>query len=124
MLSKNTPKHIKGDLTITGMGVEARLLLTYYNRHPDEFAEFVKNEENLKVPELYAGNENKAFAFINAQICLFLVASFDDGTDADFPLTVEGLMALDEYWQNGLNSIIRGYHKARAVDVEKNSVRR
>lgn len=124
MLTKKTPDSIKGELVLSAMGERNTLLLTYRNHHPDKFSEFVKNEANLKVPEQYKGDDGKSINFINAQLCMFLVQSFDDGTDKEFPLNIDGLMSLEETWPGTLNCIIRGYHMARAANLEKNSVRR
>lgn len=118
MLTKKTPETIKGDLTIKAQGVENNLLLTYHNRTPDEYEAFVKNPENMKFPE--ALRQDDAVAHVNTTLALFLVKSFDDGTDKEFPLTREGLMDLERYWPGTLYGIIRGYHKSRTAEVEKN----
>jgi|SRR5690606_4596193 len=119
MLTKKTPDTIKANLKITAQGVENSLLLTYNNHSAEKFDEFRKNEENLKVPD-GVGNDVDAFAHINASLVLFLVKSFDDGTDKDFPLTRDGLVELERTWPGTLIGIIRGYHQSRAAAVEKN----
>ena len=119
MLTKKTPETIKGNLTIKAQGVENNLLLTYHNRSPDEYEAFVQNPENLKVPDGVT-SDAKGIAHINAGLILFLVKSFDDGTEKDFPLTRDGLLELEKFWPGTLLGIVRGYHHSRAADVEKN----
>lgn len=121
MLTKQTPDTIKSRLKIKAQGVETDLLLTYHNRRPDEFKAFFENQENLKVPEAVNKQDAKAIlAFVNASVVLYLVKSFDDGTDAEFPLNSEGLVALEDFWPDALMCIIQGYHKARGAILEKN----
>jgi hypothetical protein len=118
MLTKKTPDTIKGNLKVIGQGVENSLLLTYHNRSPEEYDAFIKNPENLKTPDGLSDAE--AMSHINATLVLFLVKSFDDGTDKDFPLTRAGLMELDKVWPGSLYGIVRGYHQSRATAIEKN----
>ena len=118
MLTKKTPETIKGNLKVKAQGVENSLLLTYHNRSPEEYAAFVGNPENLKVPD--GVKDEDGISHINASLVLFLVKSFDDGTDKDFPLTRAGLMELENFWPGTLFGIIRGYHMSRAAAIEKN----
>lgn len=121
MLTKETPDTIKARLTIKGQGVENDLLLTYHNRAPADFMAFFENQENLKVPESVPKNDMRAVvANVNASVVLYLVKSFDDGTDEAFPLNRAGLIELEAYWPDALHGIIQGYHKARGVQIEKN----
>lgn len=119
MLTKKTPETIKGSLTIKAQGVENSLLLTYFNRQPEEYEAFVKNPENLKVPDSII-TDGDGVTHVNASLVLFLVKSFDDGTDEAFPLTRAGLIELERFWPGTLFGIIRGYHQSRAASVEKN----
>lgn len=118
MLTKKTPDTIRTTLTIKAQGVENTLLLTYHNRTADEFDEFVRNPENLKVPD--DTPETLGIAHINASLVLYLVKSFDDGTDKAFPLTRDGLVELERTWPGTLIGIVKGYHQARGAAVEKN----
>ena len=118
MLTKKTPETIKAKLKIKAQGVENTLALTYHNRSPDEYEKFVKNPQNLNVPD--GMDDNKGISHINATLALFLVKSFDDGTDKEFPLTYDGLMELDRIWPGTLFGIIRGFHQSRMAAVEKN----
>lgn len=120
MLTKQTPDSLKAQLTIKAQGVENTLLLTYHNVKPDDFDAFRKNPESLKVPADLESDKGAAITFINAQFVLFVVKSFDDGTDAEFPLTLAGLTELDRYWPGVLRGIVDAYHQARAAAVEKN----
>lgn len=119
-LTNKTPDTIKATLKVKAQGVENTLQLTYKNHTHEEFAAFAKNEENFKLPESIKDDSMDAFMFANAQMVLFVTKSFDDGTDADFPLTLEGLLKLESSWPATLIGIIRGYHQARAAEVEKN----
>ncbi len=119
MLTKKTPDQIRTTLTIKAQGVENNLILTYHNHSPDDYEAFVKNPEMLKIPEGVQG-ENLGIAHINAGLVLFVVKSFDDGTDAEFPLNRDGLIDLERHWPGVLLGIVRGYHQARAAAVEKN----
>lgn len=119
MLTKKTPDTIKADLTVKAQGVENRLLLTYHNRTPDDYEAFVTNPENLTIPEGVTG-DMLGIAHINASLVLFLVKSFDDGTDEAFPLTRAGLVELERVWPGTLIGIVRGYHQSRGAAVEKN----
>lgn len=119
MLTKETPETIRSNLKIKAQGVETSLLLTYHNRSPDEYNEFVRNPENLKVPEGVKG-ELDGIAHINASLVLYLVKSFDDGTDKAFPLNRDGLVDLEQHWPGTLMGIVKGYHQSRAASVEKN----
>ena len=119
MLTKQTPDEIRATLSHKAQGVTNNIMLTYHNKTPDQFNEFVSNPENLKVPEDIK-NENDAIAHMNAGILLFLVKSFDDGTDKDFPLNRDGLIELERYWPGTLLGMVKGYHQARAAAVEKN----
>lgn len=118
MLTKKTPETIKASLKVKAQGVENTLLLTYHNRTPEEYEGFVKNPENLKIPE--GVGDGLGIAHINASLILFLVKSFDDGTDTDFPLTRAGLIDLESHWPGTLLGIVRGYHQSRAAAIEKN----
>jgi hypothetical protein len=118
MLTKETPDTIKAMLKIKAQGVEKNLMLTYHNHAPDDYEDFIKNPENLKVPE--GLTDAVGIATLNALVALFLVKSFDDGTDKDFPLNLDGLVALERTWPGVLPGIHRGYHQARAADVQKN----
>jgi hypothetical protein len=120
MLTKKTPETIAARLTIKGQGVEQSLVLTYHNREQTAFDKFVSNPELTTFPESVGTNEIRKLACFNASIVLYLVKSFDDGTDKDFPLTLDGLMELELYWPGVLMGIITGYHQARAAAVQKN----
>lgn len=118
MLTKKTPETIKTRLTIKAQGVENNLLLTYHNRSADEYDKFTANPENLKAPD--DAGDTMQIAHINAGIVLYIVKSFDDGTDEHFPLTRDGLVELERTWPGTLFGIVRGYHQARGAAVEKN----
>lgn len=118
MLTRKTPETIQVTLKVKAQGVENTLLLTYHNRSPKEYEEFVKNPENLTVPD--GVGDGLGIAHINASMVLFLVKSFDDGTDTDFPLTRAGLIELESTWPGTLLGIVRGYHQSRAAAIEKN----
>lgn len=119
-LTKKTPDTIKATLTIKAQGVENTLQLTYKNHSAEAFNAFARNEENFKMPKAMEDANVPPFTYANAQIVLFVVASFDDGTDKDFPLTLDGLIELEGTWPAGLIGIIRGYHQSRTAEVEKN----
>src|SRR5690606_10773030 len=116
MLTKRTPDTTRTTLKIKAQGVDNTLLLTYHNRTADQYDEFVANPENLKSPD--DDPDIPGIAHINAGIVLFLVKSFDDGTDKDFPLTRDGLVELERTWPGTLLGIVRGYHQARGAAVE------
>ena len=118
-LTKNTPKEIKASLTIKAQGVENTIMLTYHNHDPEAYEAFVSNPENLKIPES-ATDPLAGMNHANAQIVLFVVKSFDDGTDKDFPLNLDGLLQMERYWPGSLVGIARGYHRTRVAEVEKN----
>lgn len=122
MLTKQTPETIRARLTVKAQGVENDLVLTYFNHTPAEFKEWAENPENLKVPDGIDPLKqiDLALAHVNAAVVLYLVKSFDDGTDKAFPLTRDGLIDLEQTWPDTLAGIIRGYHKARGASVEKN----
>jgi hypothetical protein len=119
MLTEKTPDTIKASLTVKAQGVENTLMLTYFNHAPEKYDEFIKNPENLKVPD-GIDNDMLGIAHINASLALFLVKSFDDGTDKAFPLNRDGLVKLERTWPGTLTGIVRGYHQARGAAVEKN----
>ena len=118
MLTKKTPETITATLKVKAQGVENTLQLTYHNRSPEEYEAFVRNPENLKVPE--GVSDAMGIAHINVSLVLHVVKSFDDGTDDEFPLTRAGLIDLESHWPGILLGIIRGYHQSRAAAVEKN----
>ena len=120
MLTKKTPDTIKASLSIKAQGVENTLMLTYYNHAPDKYEAFVSNPENMKPPEVAGMSDSVAIAHINAALVLFVVKSFDDGTDEAFPLNAAGLVDLERHWPGTLLGVIRGYHQARGAAVEKN----
>lgn len=122
MLTKKTPETIKATLTVKAQGVENSLMLTYWNRSPAELDAFVKNPENMKVPDGVdiAREPRKFIGHLNAGVCLYVVKSFDDGTEDSFPLTRDGLMELEDYWPEALGGIVQGYHAARGAAVAKN----
>ena len=119
MLTKKTPAEIKATLSIVAQGVSNTLMLTYHNRTAEEYDEFVRNPESLKVPDGIE-EDGLGIAHINASMVLFLVKSFDDGTDEAFPLTRAGLIELEATWPGTLLGISRGYHQSRAATVAKN----
>ena len=118
MLTKNTPETIAATLTVKSQGVENTLKLTYINRTYEQYDEFVKNPETFNVPE--GLRDDQGIAAINVAMVLFLVKSFDDGTDKAFPLNMDGLLDLEDHWPGVLLGIVKGYHEARAAQVEKN----
>lgn len=121
MLTKQTPDTIKARLTVKAQGVETDLALTYFNHKPEAFDAFAKNPENIRIPDDIPKNDVRlAMAHINATFVLFLVKSFDDGTDATFPLTRAGLVDMEQHWPETLPGIIAGYHSARGAEVQKN----
>lgn len=120
MLTKKTPETIAARLTVKAQGVENTLQLTYHNHKPEDYQAFVSNPENLKAPDDVPPNDNIAFAHSQAGIVLFLVKSFDDGTDQAFPLTRAGLVEMEQTWPGVLIGIVKGYHQARGAAVEKN----
>jgi hypothetical protein len=121
MLTKQTPETIKARLTVKAQGVETDLLLTYINHKPEEFDAFVKNPDVLKIPDDVNKSDTRlALAHVNATFVLFLVKSFDDGTDTTFPLTRAGLIDLESHWPETLPGIVAGYHQARGAAVQKN----
>lgn len=117
-LTKKTPDTISARLAIKAQGVENTLILTYHNHSPDEYEKFVSNSDNFKVAEDALNDEG--IRRVNATIVLFIVKSFDDGTDEDFPLNLDGLLDMERHWPGMLWGIIRGYHQSRAAAVEKN----
>lgn len=119
MLTKQTPEAIKAQLKIKAQGIETMLMLTYYNRTPEEYEAFTANKENLQIPT-GVKSDAEGIAHMNAGILLYLVKSFDDGTDNDFPLNRDGLIDLERHWPGTLMGILKGYHQARAASVEKN----
>lgn len=121
MLTKQTPDTIAARLTVKAQGVENTLQLTYHNHKPADYTAFIENPENLKVPDdVPKGNDRIGIAHINASIVLFIVKSFDDGTDSAFPLNREGLIELENYWPGTLMGLVKGYHQARGAAIEKN----
>ena len=119
MLTKKTPETIKGDLNFKAQGVEKNLLLTYHNRTTDEYEAYTTNPENLVVPDTVT-TQIDTFMHVNVSLVLFIVKSFDDGTEDAFPVTRDGLVDLERTWPGTLYRIISGYHKARAATIEKN----
>lgn len=117
-LNRKTPDTIQANLKVKAQGVENTLLLTYHNRSPEEYDKFVKNPENLKTDD--ASDELAGMTQINIALVLFLVKSFDDGTDKDFPVTYDGLSALERVWPGTLFGIVKGFHQSRMAAVEKN----
>ena len=121
MLTKQTPETIAARLTVKAQGVENTLQLTYHNHKPEVFKAFIDNPENLKIPDdVEKTNEKLGIANINASVVLFVVKSFDDGTDSAFPLNRAGLLDLEEHWPGVLGGIVKGYHQSRGAAVEKN----
>lgn len=118
MLTKKTPETISARLRIKAQGVENDLLLTFHNRSPEEYEAFTRNPENLNVPE--GVSDLAGIAHVKATMVLFLVKSFDDGTDETFPLNMAGLVDLEKHWPGVLQGIMVGYHQARGAQVEKN----
>ena len=116
-LNKKTPETIQANLKVKAQGVENTLLLTYHNRSPGEYDKFVKNPENLKTDE---ADDLAGMTQINVALTLFLVKSFDDGTEKDFPLTHDGLTELERMWPGTLFGIVKGFHQSRMAAVEKN----
>jgi hypothetical protein len=99
--------------------VENNIILTYFNKSYDEFTAFTGNPENLKSPDGLT-DENDHWRHVNAALVLFLVSSFDDGTADSYPLTRDGLVAMERDWPGTLPGIVKGYHQSRAASVEKN----
>lgn len=118
MLTKKTPESIKATLTVKCHGEENTLKLTYFNHDPEKLKSYVENKDNFKSPE--GADEITKLNHQTADMVLFLVKSFDDGTETDFPLNKAGLLALESHFPNILYGIIRGYHQSRAAEVEKN----
>lgn len=117
MLTKKTPETLKAIATVKHGGESTPLMLTFYNRTIDELTEFTKSGQMTDVPEQYKGNP---IPWMNAQVCLFLIKSFDDGTDEDFPLNLEGLLSMESYYPAVLMGIVQLFHQVRGATVEKN----
>lgn len=121
MLTKKTPETLKAMLTIKAQGEDNTLQLTYWNRTADEYDAFRTNPETAKIPDgVDTDNDRLVVSHMNATHVLYLVKSFDDGTDQAFPLTRDGLVELDRTWPGTLFGIVKGYHQARGAAVEKN----
>lgn len=130
MLTEETPDTIKATLQVKAQGAEYTLALTYHNRDQDEFDAFARNADNLKPPSKPEPTGNAAvddttatietFRAANIHLVLYLVKSFDDGSDVAFPLNYAGMEKLDKRFPGLLSGIIRGYHQARAAEVQKN----
>lgn len=120
MLTKKTPETIKATITIKSLGEDTTIMVTYFNRTPEETDAFVKNEESLKIPESAENNANHAVANINAGLGLFFIKSFDDGTEEAYPVTRDGLVQLELDRPNYVMALVNSYHRARAAAVEKN----
>lgn len=118
MLTKDTPpKLLKVNSTVKCGDIAIPLALTFNNYNTDELSEFTKSPALSKMPE---GSDYNPIHFVNAQVVLFVVKSFDDGTDKDFPLTLDGLIDMEKYYPGVLMGLLQRYHEARSVSVEKN----
>lgn len=120
MLTKQTPETISASLKIKAMGKEYSLMLTYTNHKLEDFDAWRQNPENIQLPESAKSSEIEMIRSMNASVALFVIKSFDDGTDEAFPLNYAGLIDMDRTWPGILNGILVGYHQARAASVEKN----
>jgi len=116
MLTKKTPETVKGIGTVKCAGDVSPLNLTFYNRTTDDLSSFMDTNITNAMPE---GTKNPV-AWVNAQVCLYIIKSFDDGTDTDFPLTLDGMLSMEAYYPNVLMGIIQLFHTARMAAVEKN----
>lgn len=117
MLTKKTPETIRATLNVRTFGVENTLQLTYNNRDQEQLQAFVEKQKSVAIPKFA---EKDPISFVNASVVLHLVASFDDGTDSEFPLNVKGLISMENTYPGILIAMIRGYHQARTVTIEKN----
>lgn len=117
MLTKKTPETVKAIATVKCADSEQLVALTFYNRSTKELTEFMKNPALQTVPDGLATN---TVAWMNANVCIYIIKSFDDGTDSEFPLSLEGLLEMDIYYPNVLMGFIQLFHQARMAHVEKN----
>ena len=117
MLTKQTPQTLKANATVKHSGESTPLVLTFYNRTIAELTEFTKSGQLTDVPEQY---KDSPLPWMNAQVCLYLIKSFDDGTDEEFPLTLEGLLSMESYYPAVLMGIVQLFHQVRGATVEKN----
>lgn len=114
MLTKKTPETFTATATVKCGDQHEPLRLTFFNR---KTAELEKCAGEMVIPDDRKGNP---IPWMNAQVCLFIIKSFDDGTDKEFPLTLDGLLAMEGCYPGVLMGLVQLFHSARTVAVEKN----
>jgi hypothetical protein len=100
-LTRVTKESIKTTLTLKGQGEVLTFNITYYNRRQSEVEVQLKKE----------GEDNTV-----ADLILFMVKEWD----AEYPLTKEGVIELEDERPGIVYGIIEGFHEARKMHREKN----
>lgn len=108
MLKRIRPDAIKSTLAVTGQGETIKFDITYFNRKQSEVVEAVAKAQQAAVEE---GKSETV-----ADAVLFMVKEWD----AEYPLTKEGVLEMEDDRPGLLMAIIMGFHKARQVEVAKN----
>lgn len=116
MLTKQTPETLTAIATVKMGDVSLPLKLTYHNRKQSELAA-IELQGSDAIPDAYKANP---MPWMQAQVALFIIKSFDDGTDKEYPLSLDGLLDMENDYNGVLGQLVNLFHKVRAVSVEKN----
>lgn len=99
MLTKKTPDILDTTLTIVGQGGALKFGVVYHNRTQEQTEEHLRSKGNTLADHV-----------------LYLIKSIE----SEYPLTVDGIKAMENDRPGMCMSLINGFHKARMVELEKN----
>jgi len=99
----NAPKTIPFKLDIVGGGETNTLSLTFHARKPSELDDRIEELKESKDPFL-------------PMMVLFVVKEWD----TDYPLSLEGVLEMEDERPGMCDAILQGFHKARRVALEGN----
>jgi hypothetical protein len=99
----NAPLTIPAKLEIVGGGETNTLSLTFHSRKPSELDARIEELKGSKEPFL-------------AVMVLFVVKEWD----ADYSLSLEGVLEMEDERPGMCDAILQGFHKFRRVALEGN----
>ncbi|MGG4604300.1 hypothetical protein ACLPHM_05850 [Paenalcaligenes sp. Me131] len=99
----NAPKSFPAELELVGGGESIKLKLTYHNRKPSELENWLKDLEGSSAP------------FMPSMV-VYLVKDME----ADYSLSLEGIMEMEDERPGICDAIIAGFHQTRRTKLQGN----
>ena len=101
-ITRKRPETLPATLTLNGQGEKLKFDITYFNRRTSEFQSELEAAEDA------------------THMVLFVVKEWD-AEYLGYPLTKEGIEALEDDMPGFIMGVLGGFHESRSVQKAKNS---